>query len=58
MLSDAQFHELAEVPAAMTWLANIDNPNTKRAYKSDVEAFIAFCGIENPSELPQVTRAR
>ena len=27
------------------------------AYKSDIEAFIAFYGIENPSELRQITRA-
>ncbi len=57
LLSAEQFHQLSDVPAALTWLANIDNPNTRRAYHSDVEAFIAFCGIEAPDELRQVTRA-
>ena len=45
------------MPAVFVWLANIDNPNTRRAYQSDVEAFVSFCGIEQPDELRQVTRA-
>ncbi len=56
-LTHAQFHQLSEVPAAAVWLANIDNENTRRAYKGDVEAFIGFCGIEHADELRQVTRA-
>ncbi len=31
LLSAEQFHQLSDVPAAMVWLANIDNPNTRRA---------------------------
>ena len=57
LLTAEQFQELADVPAALVWLGNIDNPNTRRAYEGDVEAFIAFCGIERPDELRQVTRA-
>ena len=57
LLSAEQFHELTDVPAAMVWLANIDNPNTRRAYEADIMAFINFCGIEQPDELRQVTRA-
>jgi integrase/recombinase XerD len=57
LLSAEQFQELVDVPAAMVWLANIDNPNTRRAYKADLEAFVAFCGIETPLELRDVTRA-
>lgn len=57
LLSAEQFQQLADVPAAMVWLANIDNPNTRRAYQGDIEAFISFCGIEQPDELRQVTRA-
>jgi len=30
-LTIPQFSELAEVPAALTWFANIDNPQTRRA---------------------------
>lgn len=57
LLTAEQFQRLSDVPAAMVWLANIDNPNTRRAYERDVEAFVAFCGIETPEELRQVTRA-
>lgn len=56
-LTHEQFHQLSEVPAAAVWLANIDNENTRRAYKSDVEAFIAFCGVEHADELRMVSRA-
>lgn len=56
-LTHEQFHQLSEVPAAAVWLANIDNENTRRAYRGDVEAFIGFCGIEHADELRQVTRA-
>ena len=57
MLTAEQFHQLTDVPAAMVWLGNIDNPNTRRAYQGDVEAFVAFCGVEMPAELRLVTRA-
>lgn len=57
ILSRDQFKRLTDVPAAMIWLANIDNPNTRRAYQADLEAFIGFCGIETPHELRDVTRA-
>ncbi len=32
-------------------------PNTRRAYESDVNAFVLFCGVETPAELRIVTRA-
>ena len=35
-LSRAEFQRLQEVPALIEWLANIENPNTRRAYASDV----------------------
>ncbi len=57
VLSAAEFHELRDVPEVFEWLANIDNPNTRRAYQGDLEAFIGFCGIETPLELRDVTRA-
>ena len=57
LLSAAEFHQLRDVPAVFEWLANIDNPNTRRAYQGDLEAFIGFCGIETPLELRDVTRA-
>jgi len=57
MLTAQEFQNLADVPAAAVWLANIHNENTRRAYKSDVEAFVAFCGIEHAEEFRSVTRA-
>ncbi len=57
LLTAEQFHQLTDVPAAVVWLGNIDNPNTRRAYQGDVEAFVSFCGIETPTELRLVTRA-
>lgn len=57
LLTAEEFRQLSDVPAAMVWLANIDNPNTRRAYQGDVEAFVSFCGIETPEELRFVTRA-
>ncbi len=32
-LTAAQFQTLTEVPAAVEWFANIDNPRTRRAYQ-------------------------
>ena len=57
LLSAAEFHALSDVPAVYEWLANIDNPNTRRAYQGDLEGFVGFCGIETPDELRDVTRA-
>ncbi len=56
-LTSEQFHQLAGVPAAIEWFANIDNPHTRRAYQKDVEDFNAFLGIKTPDELRHVTRA-
>jgi len=57
LLTRAEFQRLAEVPPEVEWFANIDNPNTKRAYKSDVSGFIKFVGIEEATEFHRVTRA-
>ncbi|MBI5934725.1 MAG: tyrosine-type recombinase/integrase [Chloroflexi bacterium] len=57
MLSAAQFHRLADVPAVLEWLANTANPWTRRAYKMHVEDFAGFVGIRNPDEFRTVTRA-
>lgn len=57
-LSPAQFHQLADVPPALTWFANIDTPETRRAYQNDVQEFIAFAGIANPDAFRQVGRTQ
>lgn len=57
VLTAAEFHELAAVPHAGVWFANINNVNTRRAYRADVEDFMGFLGIEHPEEFRSVTRA-
>jgi len=56
-LTAPEFHELAQVPPATEWFANIDSPNTRRAYRNDLKEFMAFIGIAAPDELRLVTRA-
>lgn len=56
-LTAEQFQGLADVPAAGVWFANIDNPNTRRAYQNDIEDFNSFLGIEKPEDFRDVTRA-
>lgn len=57
MLTRQEFHVLAQVPAAGVWLANIDNSNTRRAYRRDVESFTEFIGLVDPDEFRSVTMA-
>ena len=57
LISAAEFQQLAEVPAAAIWLANVDNPNTRRAYRSDVEEFMSMLGVQHFGELRDVRRA-
>lgn len=56
-LTAAQFQGLAEVPAAATWFANLDNPRTRRAYQGDIQDFCGFLGIQSPEQFRVVTRA-
>jgi integrase len=56
-LTPAQFGDLAEIPPEFEWLANLTNPKTRRAYKIDVEEFIAFAGLRGIAELRAITRA-
>jgi site-specific recombinase XerD len=56
-LTAPEFQQLAAVPPAAEWFANIDNPNTRRAYRTDLQEFMTFVGIATPAELRLVTRA-
>jgi site-specific recombinase XerD len=56
MLTAAEFRELQEVPPETEWFANLDNPNTRRAYRNDLREFMAFVGISAATELRQVAR--
>jgi len=55
-LTTADFHQLAEVPPALSWFAKLDNPQTRRAYENDVREFMAFAGIQDPHAFRQVGR--
>lgn len=56
-LSTAQFQTLAEVPPEIEWFANLTNANTRRAYEQDIKHFMAFAGLQQPTEFRDVTRA-
>jgi hypothetical protein len=56
-LTAAQFLQLVDMPPALTWFANIDNPQTRRAYQADLSEFMAYSGIERPEQFRIVTRA-
>ena len=51
-----EFHRLAAVPPEAQWFANLDSAQTRRAYESDIRAFMAFVGIAQPEEFRAVTR--
>jgi site-specific recombinase XerD len=56
-LTPAQFGDLADIPPELEWLANLTNSKTRRAYKIDVQEFIAFACLGGIAELRAVTRA-
>jgi integrase/recombinase XerD len=54
-LMPGQFEQLADVPPAIEWLANLTNDQTRRAYQNDVSEFSHFLGLRNPEEFRTVT---
>jgi site-specific recombinase XerD len=56
-LTVTQFQHLSEVPPEIEWFANLTNANTRRAYRQDVENFLAFAGLRHPEQFRTVTRA-
>jgi len=56
-LSQVQFQALNEIPHFLEWLANLTNPNTRRAYQHDLIEFMQFVGLKEPDEFARVTRA-
>lgn len=57
MLTAVRLHDLAAVPAELEWFANLDNPRTRRAYRSDLTEFMEFVGIGAPEQFRVITRA-
>jgi site-specific recombinase XerD len=39
------------------WFANLPNPNTQRAYRQDIDDFMAFASLQRPEHFLDVTRA-
>jgi len=57
LLTAAAFQQLADVPPAVEWFANLTNRHTRRAYENAVKDFMQFAGIRRPEEFRAVTRA-
>ncbi len=57
LLNAPEFHRLAAVPPEAQWFANLDSVQTRRAYQSDLKAFMRFTGIVKPEEFRSVTRS-
>jgi integrase/recombinase XerD len=55
-LTAPEFLRLADVPPEAQWFANLDSPQTRRAYQNDLQAFMLFTGIVKPEEFRAVTR--
>jgi hypothetical protein len=56
-LSAAEFQQLARVPVAAEWFANLDNRRTHRAYQNDLADFCGFVGLSVAEEFRAVPRA-
>ena len=56
LLAEARFRKLAAMPAEVEWFANIDNPQTRRAYESDLQDFMKFVGLTKPDDFREVMR--
>jgi site-specific recombinase XerD len=57
LLSAEAFRRLSEVPPEVEWFADIQNPNTRDAYRRDVAQFMSFLGIKLPNQFREVGRA-
>ena len=56
-LQAAEVAALRHLPAAAEWWANFPNSRTKKAYKVDIQDFIAFTGVAGVDDLGTLTRA-
>jgi integrase/recombinase XerD len=57
LLTAAEFHRLAAVPAEAERFANLQNRHTREAYRRDVTSFMSFVGIRRPEDFRTITRA-
>ncbi|SER44046.1 hypothetical protein SAMN05421690_10272 [Nitrosomonas sp. Nm51] len=56
LLTNEDFHWLAEVPPEIEWFANINNVQTRRSYENAMKDFMVFVGITRPEEFRIITR--
>ena len=56
VLSIEEFYGLRDVPPETEWFANLDNPNTRRAYRNDIRDFMPFTGLTGSEQLRSVVR--
>ncbi|AAY39676.1 Phage integrase:Phage integrase, N-terminal SAM-like protein [Pseudomonas syringae pv. syringae B728a] len=56
-LTAVEFQQLARVPSAVEWFANLDNPRTRRAYQNDLTDFSSFIVLASADDFRQVTRS-
>jgi site-specific recombinase XerD len=56
-LTAVEFQSLADVPPEAEWFANIENANTRRAYRNDINDFMTFAGLRELGEFRVVKRA-
>lgn len=57
VLTAAEFAALGTVPPELEWFANLQNAQTRRAYRRDIQEFIAFTGLHKLEDFRAVTRA-
>ncbi len=57
LLTAPEFQRLNEVPPEVEWFANIQNPNTRRAYRNDVQEFMRFAGLQASIDFLLVKRS-
>jgi integrase/recombinase XerD len=57
ILTQAEYQGLRDIPPEIEWFANIENENTRHAYRTDLKSFMTFVGIQRPEEFRSVTRA-
>ena len=54
LLTRDEFNALADVPPEVEWFANLENPNTRRAYRNDLNQFVRFTCL--PFSIPDSPR--
>jgi integrase len=57
-LTVSQFYTMATIPPEFQWFANLPHPNTRRAYRQDIDDFMTFAGLHRPEQFQAISRER